>query len=150
MSNTLDRFMDKFVMQPNGCWGWIASLANGYGSFHTTGSHRAHRYSYELFFGAVPAELQLDHLCRNRACVNPYHLEPVTHRENTLRGIGVTAQNAKKTRCDRGHELNAETIYWRKDGRGRECRMCHTRWRKIRQGSWHEVLGTSGREGGAK
>ena len=83
---------------------------------------RAHVVAWERVNGPVPAGKQLDHLCRNRACVNLSHLEPVTSRENTLRGEGPTAVNAHKQSCKRGHEFTAENIYWR--GHHRECRTC--------------------------
>ena len=73
--------------QNSGCWLWLgATTDNGYGSFWADGrSHRAHRFAYAQFVGPIPSGLTLDHLCRNRICVNPKHLEPVTDRENILR-----------------------------------------------------------------
>jgi len=91
-----------------GCHIWMGSLtAAGYGKFsvrHQT--HRgAHVVAWELKYGPVPEGLELDHLCRNRRCANPAHLEPVTHRVNCLRGLGVSAKNIRKTHCPRGHDL---------------------------------------------
>ncbi|MGL5917799.1 MAG: HNH endonuclease [Cetobacterium sp.] len=73
--------------------------------------------------GAVPTGLQLDHLCRVRACVNPTHLEPVTHWENQLRGEGVTARNSRKTHCVAGHSLVKENVY-EKSLPYRQCKAC--------------------------
>lgn len=78
----------------------------------------AHRVSYEAFIGPIPAGLDLDHLCRNRACINPYHLEPVTHRENVIRGVSYMAVNANKTNCKYGHALTEVTE------KGRPRRRC--------------------------
>lgn len=84
----------------------------------------AHRYFWEKTNGPIPEGLVIDHLCRNRACVNLEHLEVVTGRENCLRGIGPTAINALKTHCSRhGHPLSGANLILHPDGR-RECREC--------------------------
>ena len=99
----------------------------------------AHRVSYEALVGPIPKDLCIDHLCRVRNCVNPAHLEPVTVRENILRGNGPTAVNARKAFCKRGHPLFGENLY-RKVRNGwpaRECRACKRflgrRWRERRK-----------------
>ena len=95
------RFFQK-VKKTDNCWIWTAQKTKGYGRFHQNskvGDVMAHRFSYELEKGKIPDGLYLDHLCRNRGCVNPKHLEPVTNKENILRGNGLCAKNAKKKYC---------------------------------------------------
>lgn len=113
----------------DGCWEWLAyRQPNGYGQFAITSSKNvpAHRWAYEFCVGPIPAGYEPDHLCRNRACVNPDHIEPVTHRENGLRGIGPAAINARKTHCLEGHLFAGANLYVRPDGT-RECRICMRR-----------------------
>ena len=111
------------IKQLGDCWLWTGTRAStGYGIFYINGKNiGAHRFIYELLIGPIPLELELDHLCRNRACVNPFHLEVVTHRVNVLRGEGPTARNAAKTHCLRGHSL--KDSYVRRNGY-RNCRIC--------------------------
>ena len=109
------------------CWMWTGGLdASGYGQFTVVrGEHvRAHRHAYALVVGPIPEGKVLDHLCRTRACVNPAHMEPVTNRENVLRGDGITALNARKTHCPAGHEYTEGNTYLTAGGK-RQCRQCN-------------------------
>jgi hypothetical protein len=91
----------------------------------------AHRLSYEHHVGPIPDGMVLDHLCRNKACIRPSHLDPVPQRTNIHRGASPTARNATATECIHGHPFDAENTYWRPDGKGRLCRACG-RDRKMR------------------
>lgn len=127
------RFAAKYVVSDtlfhNGtaCWIWTAvKTKDGYGRFRCNGKIVAHRFSYELHHGPVPEGLELDHLCRNHSCVNPAHLEPVTHKVNMQRGIGYWI---RKTHCPEGHPYSGGNLYVTKDGY-RKCRTCIKRWNK--------------------
>ena len=108
------------------CWPWPGRIhPEGYGQTFWNG-HRmnAHRAMYELLIGPIPTGLDLDHLCRNRSCVNPAHLEPVTRRENIRRGE-TGSWFRSKTHCPRGHPYSGANLIVRKGG-GRKCRTCHS------------------------
>jgi hypothetical protein len=113
---------------PSECWEWIAYRdRHGYGRFNIDRiPELAHRVSYRLLQGEIPNGMTLDHLCRNRACVNPAHLEPVSRGENVLRGMSGPAQNARKTHCKYGHAFTPENTYRMADGR-RVCIACRRR-----------------------
>lgn len=124
MSDIKKRFDEKW--DEDGCWLWTAARnQNGYGRFWDgVRLVQAHRWSYEYHVGAIPEGLQLDHLCRVRHCVNPEHLEPVTHAENGRRGL-AGAWQAAKTHCKNGHEFTDANTLWRgPDKRHRGCRTC--------------------------
>jgi hypothetical protein len=127
-----DRFWAKVDRgNAEGCWDWTGAFSsNGYGHYFVGREHgqsksvRAHRFAYELSVGDIPEDLVIDHLCRNRGCVNPAHLEPVTTRENIVRGEGFAAEQARRTHCVRGgHPLSGPNLYVNPRGE-RECRTC--------------------------
>lgn len=135
---SLQRFMRKVEVQPNGCWRWTRPLrSNGYADFFYEGkSRRAHRVAYEHFSGPIPDGLEPDHLCHtndlscaggwdcpHRACVNPEHLELVTRRVNALRGRSAAAANSAKETCKRGHPFDDANTYYPSTG-GRQCKAC--------------------------
>lgn len=123
----IKRFWSK-VDKTGTCWLWTACLNSaGYGQFWVKDRIvYAHRIAYELLVGPIPVGLELDHLCRSPACVNPAHLEPVTHKENIQRGHVQNngAHNKNKTHCPEGHPYSKKNTYVMKNG-GRMCRACH-------------------------
>lgn len=128
------RLLAKVEVRDDGCWVFTGyRLQSGYGLIGlgaaSLGLDYTHRVAYRELVGPIPPGLDLDHLCRNRGCCNPMHLEPVTRRENLMRGDTHTARNAAKTHCKRGHEFTVENT--RFDGKGRQCRICD----RIRRGS---------------
>jgi HNH endonuclease len=124
---------DRIEAEPmSGCWIWVGDRSQkGYARIGRGRAPAVHRLIYRLMRGPIPDGLQLDHLCRVRACVNPNHLELVTRKENILRGIGPTANNARKTHCPRGHIYDDSNTY---HSRGqRECRTCKLRGQRGRK-----------------
>lgn len=120
----VERFWQK-VDRSGDCWLWTAGRTpEGYGKFWLGGKTvLAHRVAYTLEHGPIPDRLHLDHLCRVRHCVNPAHMEPVTHRENVLRGEGVAAKAARMTHCKHGHEFTPDNIRQSTNG-VRRCKTC--------------------------
>lgn len=135
----IDRFLEKVVPTTSGCWMWAGGSIKGYGELggrNPEGRHTmlyAHRFAYEYFIGPIPRGLHLDHLCRTPLCVNPTHLEPVTRRENTMRGDAPTVVLHRLGVCRRGHRMTLENRYrlpGKPEGTG-ECRTCrHDRDRR--------------------
>jgi hypothetical protein len=124
------RILSKFLIGDD-CWPWMAGKnSKGYGYVYFDGTMvRAHILIYEVLKGKIPGNLELDHTCRNRSCVNPDHVELVTTKVNILRGVSPAAANARKTVCAQGHRLDEKNAYRRPDG-GRNCRRCAADWQK--------------------
>lgn len=127
------------INNTNQCWEWQQHLVVGYGKLRI-GKKRflVHRLTYEWFFGTINPNLTIDHLCRNRKCCNPLHLEEVTHRVNNLRGMNAAAINARKTHCKNGHEFTLDSTYFNSQINRRTCKICrriyNSNWRKIQNG----------------
>lgn len=128
------RFWDKCIPEPmSGCWLWLAALtSSGYGCLSRVrpadpmpGSITAHRAAYQALVGRVPDGLELDHLCRNRLCCNPDHLEAVPRSINLMRGLGpsLTRARPRKTHCPAGHEYTPANTYTNPSG-FRLCKIC--------------------------
>lgn len=117
------RFWSKVEITDN-CWIWKGGkVPDGYGCFWNSEKNvGAHRFSYQIFYGEIPKDLVINHKCRNRCCVNPYHLELTTNKQNILLGIGITAVNKNKEYCKRGHKLDEENIYAMR--KNRDCKIC--------------------------
>lgn len=129
-----ERFAKNYIpVTESGCWLWLGSLTKaGYGQLKTHAGYSAHRFSYAYYRGDIPPGCEIDHLCRVRCCVNPEHLEAVTTKTNVLRGIGITARNARKTACWRGHPFTIENVLITKSPPGRSCKTCETIKRRTR------------------
>ena len=135
-----ERFLEKVVPEPNtGCWLWLSHVdSDGYSRLSINNiSILAHRYSYEHHNGAIPEELEIDHLCSVRSCVNPEHLEAVTHLENMnrMRVRGRHSNGREKiTHCPKGHPYAGENLYVYRGQRGcKKCRYETNRQRALRK-----------------
>lgn len=123
------RFVEK-IDYSSECWTWSGSLdTSGYGLFRDGKLWKAHRWAWTRTVGPIPPRMQIDHLCRNRACVNPDHMEVVTQRENMRRGTGFSARNARKTHCPQGHEYTPDnTVIFPSQPTSRRCLTCTRKW----------------------
>ena len=124
----MQRFWSKIIIQENGCWMWVGTVNWGGYAMLWNGSKmiKAHRLAYQEIIGSVPKGMELDHLCRNHWCVNPFHLEAVTHQENMRRGttgLKTGAKQKAKTHCPKGHLYDSINTYITPLGK-RDCRLC--------------------------
>jgi hypothetical protein len=129
-SDDRDLALSKFlarVRKTKYCWEWLGTkTAAGYGKFNFKrgmSPQMAHRLSYVLFKGPFPKKLNIDHKCRNKSCVNPDHLEPVTKAENNLRSFKSRRKGKFSDKCPNGHDYTEATAYMDPRG-GRQCRIC--------------------------
>lgn len=114
MGRSFARFAQKVVVLESGCWRWTGKVnRGGYGCFSIGHARHAtaHRWLYQQIQGPLSPAVDLDHLCRNRWCVNPAHCEPVTRRENLLRGLTIPAAHVAKTHCPQGHPYDEPNTY---------------------------------------
>lgn len=144
-STERERFDAKWKLNlENGCWEWLASTWHGYGIFYCSEERcgtNAHRVAWRLYKGPIPDGLHIDHLCRNRRCVNPDHLEPVTQAINNLRVPNNIADRARaRTHCPQGHLYDEANTYLLKDGR-RDCRECRNQAQRNRRSAKSTATG---------
>lgn len=140
------------VGAPTVCWPWLGCKGRGYGHFTIATKRvvRAHRVAYEIMIGPTPGEGfdQIDHLCRNRACCNPAHMEVVSAQVNNLRGNSMASRHSKKTHCPQGHPLEGTNLHLKPRKNGKFARVCLTCRRsqqrvlntKYRDPSYHSVV----------
>lgn len=145
------RFFKKVEKHPNGCWLWRGGTSRGYGTFwNGTTTSKVHRWSYEFHKGKVPKGLELDHLCKTKNCVNPDHLEPVSHLVNMQRAdCSIAGEHFKisqmaKTHCPKGHAYFGDNLILKigvNGGQRRICRACLSESnRKYRTENREEVI----------
>lgn len=130
------RFWNKISVSESGCWEWQAAKKSGYGYYKSSGkTGRAHRIAYAILVAPIPDSLVCDHLCENKGCVNPNHIEPVTDRINIMRGPAPSSMNAKKTHCIRGHKFEPGSYYSSQGWRDcKKCKAINDQARKSRKG----------------
>jgi len=133
----LSRIASRIEITDSGCWEPSFSRdTSGYAQVSfMSGMELVHRITFTAFHGYIPSRLQIDHLCRNRACCNPAHLEAVSPRDNSLRGDTIIARNAAVTHCPKGHKYGPENSFPSdlKRGKQRRCRACHLEASKSRK-----------------
>lgn len=126
--SAIDRLLVMCFEDELGCWVHRSPTCSGYTRLRVGGGDSrkvfGHRLSYEHFIGPIPADMSYDHLCKNTACVNPWHGEIVTPRENSLRSGGTGALNREKTHCPQGHPLSGDNLRFASGGKGRVCKTC--------------------------
>lgn len=130
------KLRSRSIFAANGCWIWMRGRSKaGYGQTGLFGIvHYVHRVGYWLLVGGFPKDRELDHSCKNPACWNPEHLEPVTHEVNILRGESPYAKKARQTHCKYGHPFDGENLHIRPSDGTRDCRICmRRRWREREQ-----------------
>lgn len=135
MALTKSQVVQKVTVSESGCWVWQGRYTDqGYAVISQANREvRVHRLTYELWCGPIPDGLELDHLCRVRPCVNPYHLEPVSHQENMRRGHW-----SLRTACKNGHLFTPDNTYTYRGYRC--CRECHRQYERVRQKKLREGL----------
>ena len=139
-------FWQRVRVLQNGCWSWRGRRTIlGYGVFYLPVRHNvyAHRIAYRMLVGPIPVGLEIDHLCRLTSCVNPSHLEAVTHGENLRRAGVYGLWQRRRTHCPQGHPYSAGNLYSQPDGR-RTCRICN----KAKAERYRERTRNRGRRGG--
>lgn len=126
----LEKFLNRLYLNGD-CICLPINTLTGYSTLFlsTKGNYLSHRFIYQFYIGSIPEGFVIDHICRNRSCVNPMHLRAVTQRVNILSGNGATAKHAIKTHCNNGHEFNNQNTYRIKCGR--QCRLCRDAYMKI-------------------
>lgn len=127
----IDKLLSNFCVDENSCWVWArGTTKHGYSTLYVDGAdHYGHRLSYELFVSDIPKGHELDHLCRNRACINPEHLESVLPETNRGRGEWYIEVNRRKTTCPYGHPYSGNNLILNTNHRGgphRVCRECYS------------------------
>lgn len=145
MKTLQDRFWEKVIKKNNNeCWDWFGSKSRGYGNIGYKGkTYKAHRISFLLAGHNLDPMLTIDHLCMNKLCVNPDHLEQVTIRENILRAKGRAFENLIKTHCKQGHKFTKKNTYTvNQKGRmlpGRQCITCRNKYQLLHAKKYREL-----------
>lgn len=123
---TMDKIISNVNFLPSGCWEWKGCVNDkGYGQIRVKGkTYYTHRLMYKFTKGVLVPWLTIDHLCMNRSCCNPVHLEQISNRENNRRGNSISAKKSRQTHCIRGHELNGGNLRIRTDTGHRQCVKC--------------------------